>query len=160
MGEEGSQNLFKQINELWINLELSSRQKSGVIPPNFRIYRCLIKMLQNQPAIVQFNNEIGWKALAKFAPDTKKETGQVIFLEEIQTITDVKPPEVDGERVAFVYLYWDGHAYQIIFDFSPNSLPPGASETESLEGGLGKYIADSLQLILNERVIRIHERSS
>ena len=47
--------------------------------------------------------------------------GKPIYLENVQEIVTVSPPEVDGERVAFVYLFYTGRSgYRSVFDFSPN----------------------------------------
>lgn len=88
-------------------------------------------------------------------------SGQAIYLHEIETIAAVTLPEINGERIAFVYLFFNGFGYQIIFDFSPNVPDEMMSKDEKEKGALSisQAIAESLQAVLVERVIHIHDSS-
>jgi hypothetical protein len=158
LDENGVQNLFDQINKLWIEREISRRKEAGRLPKDFRIFRCLIRLPQDSPPIVEFNNEIGWIVSVEKAPGTAFKKGQPVFLHEIQKIEAVSPPEVNGQRVAFIYLFWTGSSYQIVVDFTPN-VPEGMISKEEKEAWLlGKTIAESLQAILIEKTIHIHDK--
>jgi hypothetical protein len=159
--EIGAQNLFKQINSMWIEPEILRRKEAKTLPENFKLWRCLIKLPKAQLPIIEFNDEIKWKAWLKLVPGTTLKSGQAIYLHEVEQITAVSLPEVNGERVAFVYLSWDGHAYQISFDFTPNVQEETLSkeELETGELSLGTAIAESLQAIIVERTIHIHDSS-
>ena len=157
LDEKGARNLFDQIQKLWIQPEISRRKQIGSWPADFKIFRCLIRLPKDGPPIVEFNDEIQWVASVKIAPGTAFQKGQPVFLYEVQEITAVSPPEVDGQRVAFVYLFWTGNAYQIMFDFTPN-VPEGLISNEQKRAWhLGKTIAESLQAILVEKTIHVHD---
>lgn len=158
LDEKGVKNLFGQIHKLWIAPEISRRKKAGNLPENFKIFRCLVRLPKDGSPIVEFNNEIGWIVSAKTAPRTSFRKGQAVFLQDIQEIVTVEPPEVNGERVAFVCLFWTGQAYQIVFDFSPNIPERMIAEEEKRNWQLGETIAESLQAILVEKSIQIHDR--
>jgi len=159
LSETGAQNLFKQINSMWIEPEVLRRKEAKTLPEDFKLWRCLIKMPKAQSPIIEFNDEIQWKAWLKLVPGTTLKSGQAIYLHEVQQIATVSLPEVGGERVAFIYLCWMGHSYQISFDFTPNAPEETLSKenkyTEELS--MGTAIAESLQAIIVERTIRIHD---
>lgn len=154
--EKVARNLFDQIHKLWIKPELSRRKQIGNLPQNFIVSRCLIRLPNDKPPVIEFNEEIRWKASAKRAPGRFFEKGQNIFLHEIQEITAVSPPEVDGKRVAFVYLSVSGNTCQIVFDFAPNVPEDMISKEQKEAWHFSKTIAESLQAILVEKTIRIH----
>jgi len=157
LDEEGTRSFFNNIFELWIDPEIQLRKQAGRMPQDFKIVRCLIRLPGDRPPIVEFNEEIGWIASVKTAPGTYFEKGQPVYLYEIQRIAAVRPPEVNGKRVAFIYFFWTGHEYQILFDFTPN-VPEGlVSKREKDEWQLGKIIAESLQALLTERTVSIHQ---
>jgi len=91
----------------------------------------------------------------KIPPGTSIQKGQAVFLYQIQEVTAVKPPEVDGLRVPFVYLFRDGPGYKILFDFTPSfpadQLPPEAKE----DWQFSKMIAESLQRVLVQKAVQI-----
>ncbi|HEX8459715.1 MAG TPA: hypothetical protein VF656_20640 [Pyrinomonadaceae bacterium] len=155
---EGMKNMFGQIHKLWIEPEVNRRQEAGKLPDGFKIYRCLIRLPQNRPPIVEFNDEIGWVAEAEPAPDKEWIPGQPVYLHDIQKITAVQPPEVDGVRVAFVFLFWVGKSYSIMFDFTPNWPDGSISDEEKEEWSYGKVIAEYLQSLLTEQVIHVHDK--
>ncbi len=159
LGEEGARNLFSQIMKLWVEPELAQRRETGGLPEGFRISRCLIRLPKDRSPIVEFNREIGWTASVRIAPGTAFEKGQRVFLHEIREITAVNPPAVNGQRVAFVYFFWTGRnsEYEIIFDFTPNVPSEFAAPRDKETWQLSEAIATSLQAILVERTIRIHD---
>lgn len=157
--EQAANNLFEQVDKLWIQPEVSRRAQAGTLPKGFRISRCLIRLPRDRAAIVEFNEEIGWIVSARKPPETAFDKGQKVFVHEIVEITAVMPPTVDGRRVAFVYVYGTGNAWQIIFDFTPNVPENLIPEEEKKTWSLSSVIAESLQAILIERVIRIHDHA-
>jgi hypothetical protein len=157
--ERSAQNLFDQIHNLWIEPEISRRNQKKLLPENFKIYRCLIKLPKGQSPIVEFNDEVKWLAQVKMEPGITLTSGRPVFLHEIQEISSVSLPEINGERVAFVYLFWDGHAYRSVLDFKPNLIEeiPSSEHMNERDIHLNKAIAESLQAILVEKAIHIHD---
>ena len=119
----------------------------------------MIKLPRDRGPIVEFNEEIGWIVSARRPPGTAVEKGQKVFIHEIAEVTAVMPPTVDGQRVAFVYVFAAGNAWQIVFDFTPNVDENLIPEKERKTWPLSSVIAESLQAILVEKVIRIHDRT-
>lgn len=154
LDENGARNFLNQIFKLWIEPEIARRRVSGKASEDFAVARCLIKLPPDRAPMVEFNNEVEWLANAKIPLGTIKAKGQPIFLHEVQEITGVSPPKVDGRRVAFVYLFQEGAQYSIVFDFSPN-VPENLLSKEKKEAWrFSKAIADSLQAVLIEKVVR------
>jgi hypothetical protein len=158
LSEEGTQNLFNQVNKLWIDPEILRRKQANSLPEGFKIRQCLIKLPKDQPPIIEFNNEIKWLGHLKMVPGIPLNPGQAIYLHEVEQIAAVSLPEIDGKLVAFVYFFFNGLGYQIIFDFLPNAPDESLSENEKNEGELSisLAIAESLQASLVERTIHIH----
>ena len=122
LDEEGAKNLFEQLNTMWIEPELLRRRQNGTLPDDFQIFRFLIRLPKDHPPIVEFNDEIGWIAKVKAAPRALNGIiGKPVFLHDIQEIETVGPPEVEGQRVAFFYCYWDGFNYKMFLDLTPNA---------------------------------------
>jgi hypothetical protein len=157
LDDEASKNLFNHIHKIWMEPEILRRKKTGSLPDDFQIFHCLIRLPKERPPVVEFNDEISWIASVKKAPGTSFEKGQAVFIHEIKEISAVKPPEVDGQRVAFIYLSWMGYGYQIFFDFTPNLPESTAPKVVEMPWGLGEKIAQSLQIILTEKTIHIHD---
>jgi hypothetical protein len=155
--EEASRNFYDQIRTLWIEPEIRRRRDAGGIPDDFLIYRCLVKLPRDSKPVVEFNDEIQWQATLKFPQSRDIKQGEAIHLHEVERIVSVAPPEVDGKRVAFVYLYTTGTGYAGVFDFAPNDLDRMLSPQAKDEWSLGEHIAESLQALLVERVIRTHD---
>jgi hypothetical protein len=156
--ENASLNFFNQVMKLWIEPEISKRKQQTILPEGFKICRCLIRLPQDRDPIVEFNDEGGLKALVKVVPGTVKKKGELVYVHEIKEIGKVLPPEVEGKRVDFVYIYSTGHGYQIIFDFtqsSPSEKIIGKEENWEL----GDMVADFQRRILTEKVIRIHDKA-
>jgi hypothetical protein len=156
MEEQPFLQFSQQINEKFIMPEIEKRKAIGSLPLEFKIYECLIKFPKNQVAIVQFNKEIGWIAKAKrgdglpFVPDKE------VYLHEIIEIESVEAPEVNGERVAFHYLFWNGLTYQVICDFTPN-WPDEFLKPEDKKWSLSGIITRHLQARLTEDAVKLHD---
>ena len=144
---------------MWIEPEVLRRKEEKTLPEDFKLWRCLIKMPKARSPIIEFNDEIKWNAWLKLVPGIDLKSGQAIYLHEVEQIAAVSLPEVSGERVAFIYLCWIGNSYQIIFDFTRNASGEAISKEEEEIGelSLSTAIAESLQSILVERTIRIHD---
>lgn len=150
--DEFGLNFFRNAHEMWIQPEIGKRQQEGTLPLDFRIIRVLIRLPQNNPPIVEFNDEIGWMVEAKSASEEGFNPGDIVLLHHIREIISVKPPEVDGSSVAFVFIFWNGLNYDGCFDFTPN-WPKEDLSDEVEEWQLGKYIANYINQGLAERVI-------
>src|SRR5436190_4235443 len=153
LDEAAIKNMFKQVHDLWIKPELDRRWSATGIPAGFKIYRCLVRLPAGQPAIVQFNEEVGWVAETRMVNDRPLVPGDDVFLHDVERVKTVQPPEVDGKRVAFVFLYYAGNSYSLIFDFSPNSAD-GEDNTPD-DWAFGEAIAEYLQAVLVERSVNI-----
>jgi len=153
--EKGATNFLDQIFKLWIEPECSRRNKQGALTGNIDIRRCLIRLPRDRGPIVEFNDEIHWVASLKILPGTAMQKGQPVHLYQVREVTAVKPPEMDGCRVPFVYLFHDGRAYTIVFDFSPSSKEDVLTNETKEEWRFSKIIAESLQRVLVERAVQI-----
>jgi hypothetical protein len=148
--EEGARNFLDQVFKIWIQPEIERRRTSDLEQP-VAIDRCLIKLPRDRPAIIAFNNDIHWDATIVVPPHTSIEKGQLVLLHQVQQISGVQPPVLDGKPVPFVYLFRHGLAYHIIFDFV-------AEETDARkEWKFSRAIAESLQQVLIERTLRVQE---
>ena len=152
-----TRNLLVQAHELWIGPELESRRAAGDLPPDFRLFRCLIRLPQSSPPIVEFNEEISWITKVKLPEPLAVKHGDPIYLENIERIESVEPPKVDGARVAFVYLSREGRDWQLVFDSMPNLPDTKRGSTADREWALSRHIAESLESMLTERTIEAHD---
>lgn len=157
MPQEAPNRFFEQIHELWILPEIERRRAAGTLVADLAIRQCLIKLPADQAAVVEFNEEVGWNALVQKPESIEMQVGDDIYLTQMQQVLTVEPPEVGGQRVAFVYLFWTGLAWRAVFDFTPN-WPEGPISEESLEQWeLGKIIADAINARLLERAVQFHD---
>lgn len=152
LSKEGIQNFSKQMHDFWIQPELDRRYGQTGVPDDFKIWECLIKFPKDQRPIVEFNDEIGWEVeRPELAPGITMEVGQTIYLHEVLNLGEILPPNVENNRVAFIYLFWAGYSYQIAFDFTPNQPD---FDPQDDEFHLGETVKHHLKLKLIERVIR------
>lgn len=156
LDSEAANKIFQQVHEMWIAPEVARREAAGTLPTDFKIYSCLIRLPRGREPIVEFNDEIGWVAKATWEDSASYQSGMPIYLHNLQVIESVEPPEVDGERVAFVFLYWTGLEYRLLSDFTPNwdehQLPDGAHDWR-----FGELIGSYLHSLFTERVINTHD---
>lgn len=91
----------------------------GKVPKEFKIRQALVLLPTGKAPVVKFNEDITWRmkmANASFTP------GQPVYLHEIRKITGVGFPKHNNKKVSYIFLYYTGSNYSIIFDFSPNSV--------------------------------------
>ena len=148
-------NFLKNIDQNWIQPELERRRASGDLPDGFVIYQALIRLPRGSEPIIEFNQEIGWSAKVRIAPDAKLEKGDPVYMHHVQKVDTVDPPTVKGSRVAFIYLWHRGGGnYRILFDFSPNA-PDYDPVTHDWPHG--QLVAESIQEMFEEHIIKTYE---
>ncbi len=156
MTDEQRQVFFQNWYNQWIQPELDRRFGETGVPTNFRIYECLILLPKGQPHIIQFNDEVGWhlESIELAAGKTLIDIGIEGFIQiyDILRIGNVLPPKVNGTRVAFMFLYWDGFESQLFIDFIPNQ-PDFDPDDERFKFD-DRVIAHHLQNKLIERVVK------
>jgi hypothetical protein len=157
LDEQAVNNMFDQIDKFWVLPEINKRKQNNKLPEDFKIYQCLIKLPKDTIPIVEFNDEIKWVAKVKFDSELPIKKGDPIYLHNIKKIEAVESPEINNIRVAFVYFYFTGQSYNIIFDFSPNTPESMISKDKKEEWLFGEEIAKSLQAIITEKTIHIHD---
>jgi hypothetical protein len=150
-GDEATLNLWTQINRQWVGPEIARRKAEGLLPDEFAIRRCLIKLFGDQQSIVEFNDEIHWIVNARKPLGLAFKSGSPVFLSQLERVVSVERPTVDGKPVAFLYIYTAGPDWQILFDGDPHqSCAPEEWVT-------GKLIADSLNLEFKEMAVVLHD---
>jgi len=151
--KEGSQNFFEQIKKLWIEPEFERRREKGTLPDFLQVTQCLILFREGDIPLVQFNDEIKWMATIVKDHESSFEKGDPIQLYQVNKVLNVKPPEIDGKKVGFVFLNLVGVNWEMFFDFIPNH--PDSKEKKENAWNLGENIAESLQKVLIEKTVRV-----
>jgi hypothetical protein len=141
---------FDNIHQIWIEPELIKRETQNTLPKDFKIFQCLVLLPTDGPPIVNFNEEIKWVIKVKNNGYNLK-VGDPVYPHHIYENFSVEPPQIEGKKVAFIFLFWNGTGYKLCFDFSPN-LPEDLSNQPE-EWYLGRYIAEYLKLWLTEKII-------
>ena len=124
---------------------------------DFKIHRCLIKFPKGAEPVVELNEEIIWVATIKQPKDASFEPGGQVFLWQVESVETVDPPTHNGERVAFIFLYWTGIDWRLIFDCTPNIPGDAYQPCDTDDWQLGRTIADSINLVLHEYAIYNHD---
>jgi hypothetical protein len=157
MDDDAKRNMFKQIHDFWVYPEFTRRREAGLLLDDFRIERCLVLLPKGKTPTVLFNDEIHWRAEVEidqsfFQQGDSQNTD--VHLHHIKSVKTVSLPEVDGRRVAFVYLYHQNAGdYGLVFDFTPNWEPKEPSEEVAPEDDLSKFLAKHLEARVAERVL-------
>ncbi|MGC2236178.1 MAG: hypothetical protein WA584_08455 [Pyrinomonadaceae bacterium] len=133
MSEEGIKNLWEWVDKTYVQPEVQRRRQNDLLPDDFKIRQFRILMPKNREVIVQFNDEIDWIANAKRGDGQEFIMNTPVYIYELDKIESVEPPQVNGERTAFIFFGWDGNQYQGCFEFSPNW-----TEEERIAHGLAK----------------------
>jgi hypothetical protein len=152
MNDDEKRVFFQNWHDQWIQPELNRRFGETGMPDDFRIREVLIKLPSNQAAIIEINDEIQWELKCKVSEDLLVELDQIVYLHEAVNIEEVMPPIVEGKRVAFMYLYWDGFKHRLFVDFLPNQ--PDYDISDQRFKFDGTVISQHLQNWLIERVVR------
>ena len=150
LDEAGSKNLLNQIKKLHIQPEIEKRRKSGKLPDEFEIRKCLIQFLPNRVSTVKFNQECELLAIMRKPHDVKLEKNQPVYTYQVKEFIDVKLPTVDGIRTPFILMIRTRENWHMFFDRAPNQDDNSASDRT-----LGKIIASTLQQSLEEETIMI-----
>ena len=91
LSEKAAANFLYQVFKLWIDPELLRRSKGGTLYQNCTIQRCLIRLPNDRPAIVDFNEEVRWLATIKVPPRTSIEKGSPVSIHQVETVDGVAP---------------------------------------------------------------------
>lgn len=154
---EGAKNVWQWVDTTYIQPEAARRRLSGEISEEFKLYQFRVLMPTGQAAIVQFNEEVHWIAKAKRGDNKEFVPNTDVFIYELDRIESVEPPEVDGQRVAFIFFGWDGQQYKGFFDFTPNwpeekSVAQGIAQDDSW--AMNPSLTHFLQTRLEEKAAR------
>ncbi len=147
MDAEAANMFFEQIHGTLIEPELARRSSSRQLPQGFKIYRARVLLPKGAPPVVAFNDDIEWLYRMELGETGTAKVGDVVHWDQVRRITSVAAPEIDGVRVAFVYLFKVTKGYQFIFDFSPNLTPDEAVGLPPTDWGetFGPAIARTIQ---------------
>lgn len=146
--------MFTQLHTQWIAPELERRKGLGKWAPDDRVFRALVRFPRSRPPVVDLNDEIPWMMLVDMPEKDHLKLGDTIYWEQVQNVANVEPPNIDGERVAFVYLYKVTKGYRIMSDFSPFSVEGPIGHDEWRET-YGPAIAATLQSGHVERSVNL-----
>jgi len=129
---------YGQIFNTWIKPELDERKKQGLIKKDFGFTKCLITFPQKSKPVVKFNLEIDITFKIEGVVKEDKEKGDPISIDEVNDIVDVVFSNKEGERIAFIYLqfngnYSEGALFDVIFDFTPNHSLSDSDQEQSSE---------------------------
>ncbi len=149
---------YDQIYNNWIKPELEKRKAEGLIETDFRFTKCLITFPKKPKTLVKFNSEIDITFLVEGSIKEDKEKGDPIYNEEVNDIVDVVLPNIDGERIAFIYLQFNGNysesaLYDVMFDFTPNHTLTDSEQEKSSKTARNSLVK-LLRKELRERTIR------
>ncbi|HUT94827.1 MAG TPA: hypothetical protein VMY37_35545 [Thermoguttaceae bacterium] len=157
LDEEAAARSFQDFHRVWVEPELHRRFGKAGPPPDFRIFQCLVRLPPHKPAIVDFNDDVPWKMRCKMANGTRVDKGDPVYLDQIEYVESVAPPECEGERVGFVYIHRiAGGGFRMIFEGSA-ALPRADAQGEESKWSLSDAVCEYLNAVFFERTIRFHD---
>ena len=135
--------------------------KEGRVPYDFRIRQALVLLPHGRLPVISFNEGITWQ----MQMDTSQfEEGQAIYLHDLRKITGVAFPKHNGQKVAYIFMFYTGAGYNLLFDFSPNlltqnSIPDyGHGADRALTSYYNLYFSEmALNLTLEDKLSELHE---
>jgi hypothetical protein len=139
---------------MWIDKELLNRANSGK-PQLEDVTRCLIKLPEEKPPIVLFNEEAAFDVVGRKAPGKDFEYGQEMYLHDIRDFSYALPPKSDEKPVAFVFLMLIEDKWHMFFDFHP-AWPEKPTISDYRNWKLGRLIAESCNLALKEKLVKAY----
>lgn len=150
LDKKGQETLWQDLNRHWVMPEIERRKALGTFPPDFKIWKCLIRLSKDAAPIIEFNDEIEWHIKAKKPKGIAFNAGDEVYLHHIEGVEAVIHPNVVGKRVAFFYIHKTPDGFGIVFSALPN-LPGCESEAENLwEWNYSDAIAESMNLEFRE----------
>lgn len=149
---EAFANLFRQLDQVWIQPELARRRQAGTIPVDFKIKKCMVYLGSLMNPSVFFNEEFGWQVY--IVPDFKGEPviGMNMHYSEIKDIESVQRPLLNGKPTSFIYLSHSMSGYSIIADIIPEGITESEEETR-WKNKVTPIIIDSIKETISERLI-------
>lgn len=154
LDNEAGQNFFNHVKAMWIDKELLNRANSGK-PQLEDVTRCLIKLPEEKPPIVLFNEEAAFDVVGRKAPGKDFEYGQEMYLHDIRDFSYALPPKSDEKPVAFVFLMLIEDKWHMFFDFHP-AWPEKPTISDYRNWKLGRLIAESCNLALKEKLVKAY----
>jgi hypothetical protein len=115
---EFKENLIKSFRDNWIVPEIVRR---GADPDTFQFHRCLIRLPQEHPPIVEFDEEVELVSSYEAAPGQIFSPGELVGLHQIKRFTKVQRPEFENVPVAFALVVQIGTTRATFFEFTPNN---------------------------------------
>lgn len=140
---------IQELTHSIIKKETDSLREKGLIDNNYRVLQCLIKLPPNSEPIVEFNDKIKWIMQSNTA---HMKENQAVYIWDIKKIKNVEFPKYKGLKVAYIFFYYSGFDYSIIFDFSPNSVQQ--DQISDFNHPYSKTLTDYYNLYFTELIIK------
>ena len=126
--QEFSQNLFRNILDLWISPEIKRRRQANTLPENFQLKGAVVFLSDrgNSPPSILLNQEAELTAELKLKNGIVKVKGDPVKPEEIESIVGLIPSAVlnnhqSVRNKSYVAIYqWKPNEWTISFDFRYN----------------------------------------
>ena len=119
MDIEFAQNLFNNINTIYLQPEIGRRIANGLLKDGFRYKIALIILSIDKEIIIQFDDEVEATCEIKVKEGINKNIGEPVYNNEIESISKVNLPS-KYENSAYIFLFEVNGGYSILFDFRYN----------------------------------------
>ena len=140
---------IQELTHQLIKEKSAELRKTGKIGEDFKVLQCLIKLPQKEKPVLTFNGDISW--IMKSNTAHMKE-GQWVYIWDLKKIFDVEFPKHKGLKVAYIFFFYTGIDYSIIFDFSPNSVQQEKISDYNHPGS--KRLTDYYNLVFTELAMK------
>ena len=122
LNDEGINNLFNHVMEIWVNPETERRKKAGKIPENYFIDKIQVVIPPGQVPFIRFNDEVKAIILAKAKPGIKekKKDGDLIYQNELDHLVKISLPEDENPNYGHLTMLLLDNHWHIYFDFRTN----------------------------------------
>lgn len=119
---DGIDNLFNHVMEIWVNPEIERRKKDGKMSASYSIDKIQVIIPPGQIPSVRLNDEVKAIILAKLKPGIKekKKDGDLIYLNEMDHLIKISLPEDENPDYGHLTMLLLGNSWNIYFDFRTN----------------------------------------
>jgi hypothetical protein len=120
LDQQGAENLFNHVLELWVNPELEKRIKEGLIDDKFRLHIVQVVTVPDKKPIIRFNDEARGKYVARLKPGVLKKDGEEVYTKDLESIYEVLLPSEEQDYGHLTMMQMGEGNWSISFDFRMN----------------------------------------
>ena len=111
---------IKEVSEIWIKPEIKRRKENGQLNESFILHKAQIVFYPDGKRKIRLNDEVKAKLKVKLNSDVVKNVGDMVFIDELDGISEIKLSDTDDPDCAHITIIEMNNNWYLSFDATYN----------------------------------------